>query len=199
MPQLQPSYQSNSAHDSTSASAEVSPFWGTRLAYKAPRPRKRRSQQRPGSLKSIRGAPAPLSAAQPVLAEFALLMMWQTPRPTPASGLQSADVTAPVPGPRSEARPSPVPAPRSEARPRSFAASDPSSASRQPAQPPSVVRLRPRRVSQTAVQPPPSPLASRGLAVYLATLSCCCVATLVFVLDLFSPAPFGYFFFFFFF
>ena len=112
----------DSAHASTSASAEVSPFWGTRLAYKAPRPRKRCSREYPGSLKSGSGAPAPLSTAQPALAEFAPLMMWQTPRPTPASGLQSAAPTAPVPAPQSESRPgptpSPVPAPRTEAWPR---------------------------------------------------------------------------------
>ena len=80
------------------ASAEMSTFCGTRLAYKMPPSRKRRSQQGPGSLKSGSRAPAPLSTAQPALAGFVPLMVWQTPRPTPASGPQSADRSTPASG-----------------------------------------------------------------------------------------------------
>ena len=108
------------AHASAHASIEVSPFWGTRLAYKAPRPRKRRSRQRPGSLRS--GAllccsssppralppllsctlePCRISASVPCLPGAPAVH--STAHSTPASGLQSAAQSAPASGLQSAA------------------------------------------------------------------------------------------------
>lgn len=66
-----------------------SPFWGTRLAYKVPPARNRRSQLRLGSLKSGCGDLALGLVADPVLAGWRPCQQW-TPRPTPASVSQSS-------------------------------------------------------------------------------------------------------------